>query len=478
MNSSSDKLGLFGLTNLVIGSIIGGGLFDLMRDMAQGAGPGAIMISWIIASIGTICLGLTFKNLTMKRPDLNAGMYSYAQAGFGKYMGFNSALGYWISNLLGDVGYTALLTSTVGFFLPNIFGNGQNWPSVILASVFLWATVIPILKGVNLASFMNDIITVAKLVPIVLFIIIMIIAFKWNIFTADFWSTPGNKFSLPLIATQVSSTLAVIFWCIDGVYSANVYASSAKKRSDVGKATILGVITVILIYALITLLSFGVMNRSHLAHLNQPAMGQVLKSVVGPWGAIVVNIGLVISLLGALLSWQKLTSALPQIAAENHVFPKFFAKTNQRGVQSNSLIITSIVTQVFIFSYLFAKDAYIASYTIASTGILIPLMLACLYQIKYTWEHRVDGRLDQKNLWIGIISTLFTVYGLISIAPQKIFGVSEILMIPVLFLIGIPMYWYLQKHDNRTKRICTLRESLVMIIIIGLAVGTIIKIIV
>lgn len=474
--SSDNKLGLVGLTCLVVGSIIGGGLFDLMRDMAKGAGAGAITISWVITAIGAMCLGLTFKNLTMERPDLDAGMYSYAQAGYGHYMGFNSALGYWLSNLLGDAGYAALLMSTFGYFLPKIFGNGQNWASVIIASACIWGVTIPILKGVKLASFMNDIITFAKLVPIVLFIVVMAMVFKWHIFTANFWSTPGDKFSWPLVGAQVSSTLAVIFWCIDGIYSANVYAASAKRRSDVGKATVLGTIIVVLIYALVTLLSFGTMNRAHLAHLSQPAMGQVLKSVIGPWGAIIVNVGLIISILGALLAWEMLTSAVPQIAAEKHDFPKLFAKKNRHGVQSNSLIITNIITQIFVFSYLFTKDAYIACYTIASTAILVPLILASMYQVKYTWHHRLNGKLDWQNFVIGLLSTAFTVYGLLSIVPQKIFGVSEVLMLFIFFALGIPMYWYLQKHDNHAKKVFTVPEFIIMSVILIVAIGTIVKI--
>lgn len=88
MKEHDGKLGLLELVGLVVGSIIGGGVFNLMHDMAVGAGAGAIIIGWVITAIGMVMLALTFQNLTMKRPDLDAGVYSYAEAGFGKYMGF------------------------------------------------------------------------------------------------------------------------------------------------------------------------------------------------------------------------------------------------------------------------------------------------------------------------------------------------------------------------------------------------------
>lgn len=99
-----------------MGSIIGGGVFNLMHDMSMKAGIGAILIGWIITCIGMLSLAFCFQNLTMQRPDLQAGIYSYAEAGFGKYMGFNAAWGYWLSVLLGNVSYATLLMSAMGYF--------------------------------------------------------------------------------------------------------------------------------------------------------------------------------------------------------------------------------------------------------------------------------------------------------------------------------------------------------------------------
>ena len=145
------KLGLFTLTALVVGSMIGGGAFNLASDMAKGAGAGAIIIGWVITGIGMIALGLSFQNLTVKRPDLDGGIFSYAKAGFGNFMGFNSAWGYWLSAWLGNVAYGTLLFSSLGYFFP-IFEGGQNVASIIGASVLLWCVHMLILRGVQSAS--------------------------------------------------------------------------------------------------------------------------------------------------------------------------------------------------------------------------------------------------------------------------------------------------------------------------------------
>ena len=131
------KLGLIPLVALVVGSIVGGGVFNLMTDMAKEASLGGIIIGWLVAGFGMAMLAFSFQNLTAKRPDLDAGIYSYAREGFGKYMGFNAAWGYWLAAWLGNVAYGTLLFSAVGYFF-SIFGDGQNLASVIGASVMLW----------------------------------------------------------------------------------------------------------------------------------------------------------------------------------------------------------------------------------------------------------------------------------------------------------------------------------------------------
>lgn len=159
------RLGLGALTALVVGSMIGGGAFNLAADLAQGANAGAILIGWGITGIGIIALGLSFQNLTMRRPDLDGGVYSYARAGFGQFVGFNSAWGYWLSAWLGNVAYATLLFSSVGYFFP-IFEGGQNIASIIGASIMLWLVHSLILRGIHEASMINIITTIAKLVPI------------------------------------------------------------------------------------------------------------------------------------------------------------------------------------------------------------------------------------------------------------------------------------------------------------------------
>src|SRR5262245_11280089 len=154
----SGKLTLLPLTALVVGSMIGGGVFNLPSDMSRGASPGAIVIGWIITGIGMLMLAFVYQALAVRKPDLNAGPYAYAKAGFGEYVGFNSAWGYWLSAFLGNVAYAVAIFSALSYFLP-VFGDGNNLPSIIGASICLWLIYALVLKGVKEAAFVNVITT-------------------------------------------------------------------------------------------------------------------------------------------------------------------------------------------------------------------------------------------------------------------------------------------------------------------------------
>ncbi|UQS85720.1 arginine-ornithine antiporter [Apilactobacillus apisilvae] len=462
MGNSAKKLNLYELIGLVVGSIIGGGVFNLMNDISANAGAGAVIIGWIITGIGMLSLALTFQNLTIKRPDLQAGVYSYAEAGFGRYMGFNSAWGYWLSVWLGNISYATLLMSALTYFFP-IFDNGHNLISFGVGSIFLWICHFLILRGIQSASFINTIITFTKLIPLFLFIVIMIIAFKLNVFTTDFWLMGNKPFNFSDVLGQVKSTMLVTVWVFSGIEGAVIFSGYAKKRKDVGRATVLGIVIVALIYMLVTLLSFGVMKQAQLSHLGQPAMAYLLQSLIGKWGAIIVNIGLIISVIGAWLSWTMFASEVPYEAAKVGTFPKTFAKENKNGAPINSLIFTNVLVEIFMVSFLVSSSAYHLFYSISSAAVLIPYAFSAFYQLKYSYlDDKTPSR--NKNLFVGIIASIYSFWLLYAA------GLNFMLLATILFAAGIPVYYYLQKFDNKESIVFNNIERFIAVILFIFAI--------
>ena len=296
--SQTQKFSLFALTAMVVGSMVGAGIFSLPRAFATATGPFGAIIAWIIAAGGMYFLARVFQALAERKPDLDAGVYAYAKAGFGDYLGFLSALGYFVSACLGNTFYWVLIKSTLGAFFP-IFGNGDTLAAVVISSICIWIFHFTVSRGVQQAAAINKIVTVAKVIPIIVFILILAVSFKGHYFAANFWG--GEGMPAASLFEQVRGTMLVTVFVFIGIEGASVYSRYARTRTDVGTATIFGFAGVTVLMVLVTLLSYAVLPRAEIAGLRQPSMATVLEAVVGHWGAIFVSIGLIVSVLGAYL---------------------------------------------------------------------------------------------------------------------------------------------------------------------------------
>lgn len=464
VDRTSDKLTLLPLVALVVGSMIGGGVFNLPSDMSRHASPGAIVVGWVITGIGMLMLAFVYQGLAVRKPKLNAGPYAYAKAGFGEFVGFNSAWGYWISAFLGNVAYAVAIFSALSHFLP-FFGEGNNLVSIVGASVCLWLIHSLVLNGVKQAAFVNIVTTVSKLVPICLFVIVGVVAFNWDKFHFDFWGQGGGGTEgLGSVVDQVKSTMLVTLWVFIGIEGASVYSSRAARRSDVGRATLLGFVGALAIYVLVSLLARGLMTQPELAGLKVPSMAGVFESAVGAWGAALINLGLIVSVGGAFLAWTLLCAEIPYVCGQDGTFPKWFAGENANGSPANSLWVTNGLIQIFLILSFFSKNAYNFFYFIASVAILPPYVFSGAYALKLALSGETYAPRDKsrnRDIAIGAIATIYGVW-LVYAA-----GLEYLLMCMVLFAPGILVY--MRARRERGARAFTPVETVIAAGILALA---------
>ncbi|MDO7901889.1 arginine-ornithine antiporter [Pseudomonas sp. K1(2024)] len=451
MSDAPGKLKLGALVALVVGSMIGGGIFSLPQNMAASAGVGAVLIGWAITAVGMLTLAFVFQTLANRKPDLDGGVYAYAKAGFGNYMGFSSAWGYWISAWLGNVGYFVLLFSTLGYFFP-IFGQGNTPAAIVGASLLLWGVHFLVLRGIKEAAFINLVTTVAKVVPLLLFALICLFAFKLDVFTADIWGLGSPD--LGGVMSQVRNMMLVTVWVFIGIEGASIFSSRAQKRADVGKATVIGFVTVLLFLVLVNVLSMGVMTQPELARLQNPSMAAVLEHVVGHWGALLISVGLIISLLGALLSWVLLCAEIMFAAAKDHTMPAFLRRENANHVPANALWLTNAMVQIFLVITLFSNSTYLSLIYLATSMILVPYLWSAAYAVLLavrgeTYAQALAER--RKDLAIGTIALLYAIW-LLYAGGVKYLLLSALLYAPgaILFAkarheVGQPIFSRLEK---------------------------------
>ena len=438
-------LSLAALTAIVVGSMIGSGIFALPSQMAVSAAPGPLLIGWVITGVGMLTLAFVFQTLATRKPDVDGGVYGYARAGFGNYIGFTSAFGYWVSAWVGNVAYLVLLFSTLGYFFPQ-FEGGATVPAIIGASVVLWIVHAMTLRGVQTAAFVNVVVTIAKVVPILVFIAIAAVGFKAGLFSADFWgkTTQIDGASLGDTMTQVKTMMLITVWVFIGIEGASVYSQRAAKRKDVGRATVLGFVGVLALLLMVNLLSYGLMVQAKLAGVPDPSMAGVLANEVGSWGAAFISVGLVVSLLGALIAWVLLCVEILRLPALEHVMPKALARENAHGAPANALWLTNLCVQALLLWTLANASTYTNLVYLATSLILLPYLWSAAYQVLLAirGETYKSGSGRVRDLVIGVVALGYAVWLVYA------GGWQYLLVAAMFYLIGTSLYLWARRESR------------------------------
>jgi len=345
VQDTKDKLSVPALTAMVVGSMVGAGVFQLPARFATQTGVYGALIAWAIAGLGMLTLAFVFQTLAVRKPDLDNGVYVYARTGFGIYPGFLSAVGFWASACAGNAFYWVLIMTTLSQLFPSLagwLGQGDTWPAFIVSVAAVWGYFLLIRRDVKEAAWINYIVTIAKLVPLALFLVLVIFFFDGEVFVGNLtggYDVPGGA-SLFL---QVQGTMLVTVFVFLGIEGASVYSRYAKRREDVGTATVLGFLGVLALFASISILSYGILPKAEIAALSQPSVGGVLEAAVGPWGGAFIRVGLIVSVLGAYLAWQLLAADVVFAAAKDNDMPRYFARLNSQQVPEHAVFWTSVL---------------------------------------------------------------------------------------------------------------------------------------
>src|SRR4051812_24269069 len=323
--AAPEKMSLPTLTAMVVGGMVGAGVFSLPARFGVATGILGSLIGWAVAGTGMLMLAFVFQSLAIRKPDLDSGVFIYAKAGFGDYVGFTSAIGFWASAVAGNTFYWVFITATIGGFFP-AFGDGDTVLAVGLGTVGVWFFHYLIARGVRDAAAINRIVTAFKILPILVFIVVLFFAFDAGVF-ADNWTATGYG-DLGSLDEQVRNTMLITTFVFIGIEGASVYSRYAKRREDVGRATVMGFLSVLSIFALVTLSSYSVVPQPELAATRQPSMVGVFQSVVGDWGEVFISVAVVVSVLGAYLAWTLMAAEVMYIPARQDDFPQFLGQEN------------------------------------------------------------------------------------------------------------------------------------------------------
>ncbi|MCD7135102.1 amino acid permease [Limosilactobacillus rudii] len=425
------KLNLFLLITLIVGTIIGGGIFNSPTDLILKANPLASLIAWLIGGLGILMLVLVFYKLSIIKPEMNGGIYTYAKEGFGNYVGFNSFWGYWMGAVFGNIAFISLFFKT----LNSMLGTHQLSPlwCFIGGSIILWGYTVIVWFGVHEASILNAAITILKILPLLLVVIVGIFAFQPHVFSVPDWSTVlAVNHHQASLSEQISSAMSTIVWCFVGIEAAVSMSRRAKQAKDVGKATVISFVIVLILYISISILPMGILPAKELSQASVPLAATLNHTALGAVGSLIIKGGLLISLLGALLSWFMIGPEIAYVTSYDKDMPRAFKLVNKHNVPGFALIVYTLIMQICLLVLLLPQlqTAYTVAYTLAATMTLVAYLLSALYGLKLAFNERL-------GLGFKIVASLASVYAVYMLIAS---GLEYVFASAIIFALGIPLF--------------------------------------
>ena len=333
-------LGLWASMALVIGNMIGSGIFLLPASLAPFGGIS--ILGWLFTAAGALFLALLFGRLASMAPKVG-GPYAYTRMGFGDFAGFWIAWGYWISVWTGNAALAVALVSYLQGVIPALAGN--HWLSALIAIGVIWLVTWINLLGIKQAGIFQVLTTILKLLPLVALVALGLFWVHWSHFTP--FNTSGTS---PFAA--VSAAAALTLWAFLGVESATIPADDVENPDrTIPRATVLGTLVTALVYILSFVAVMGIVPLAGLAKSSAP-YADAAGLVWGRWAFYAVGIGAVISCLGNLNGFTLIQGQVPMAAARDRLFPKAFGQMSKQGVPWFGVVISSaLVTLLLVFNY-------------------------------------------------------------------------------------------------------------------------------
>lgn len=436
-------LGLPSATALVIGSIIGTGVFTMPAVMAS-AGTSSIITLGVI-TLGALLLGLLFGQLTKRVPTVDGGMYAYSRHEFGDFAGYLTAWCYWITCWAGN----AAIVSSWVLYVESLFGiaNPSAWTNFGIALTGLWVPAAVNLAGVRQMAWFQNVTVVLKFVPL---LIVGVLGWFF-IDKANFGPFNASGGSL---YDGIGIAAGVALFSFIGVECASIAAARVKdSRRNVGRASVIGTAAAGLLYVAVTAAVMGLEPHGKLVNDGAPFVA-AFQTMFGHahWLAKLVAGTAVVSGIGALNGWTLVTAEMPFVAAKDGLFPKDFARESRAGVPWFGILVSTVVASALMgWSYMGGTGLKVFTYLVSLSvvTVAIPYFFSACAQFSYLLSGRrtVDGWALARNGAIAVTAMLFSLWVTFAAGYQAVYQAM------LLLLVGIPLYGFLKSRREASGQV-------------------------
>lgn len=432
--SGSKKLTLSMAIALVIGNMIGSGIFFLPSSL--GAYGGISIFGWLFTSTGALLLAIIFSRLSRILPNISGGPFVYAQQGFGDFPGFLVAWGYILSIWASNAAITVAFVSYLSVFVPILATS--NVLAAATGLMAIWFLTWLNTQTIRTAGALQLVTTVLKLIPLILISVVGIFYLNPDHFT-PFNVSQESSFS------AISATAALTLFAFLGFESATVPAEQVENaETTIPKATMIGTLITIVVYILGTVAVMGLISPASLQGSNAP-FADAAAVIWGPTGRYLVAGGVVISTFGALNGWTILQGQVPMAPARLKLFPKVFARQNVNGSPSVSLVVGSIIVSTLMLMN-FSKGmvkAFEFLILVTTTTVLVPYIFAAAAYGVFILQKKFGKTGNTMiQMILPILGFAYSVWAVSGSGQEPVYWGF------IMLLLGIPIYVYMKGQEK------------------------------
>lgn len=432
------SMGFWSCTALVVGNMVGSGVFLLPSSLA--AFGGLSLFGWLVSSTGAVILAFTFARLARLNPGAG-GPYAYTRDGFGSFAGYLCAWTYWKAAWIGNAAIAVTLVGYLRVFIPAL---ADPLLMVVTAIGAIWLCTLINLRGITAFAVVQNCLTALKLIPLLLVGIL-----GWFHFNPDYLTIPAPS-ELPNMgyAQAIATTAALTLWSFIGLESATVPADDVRDpKKTIPRATLFGTLAAASVYILSITAVQGLMPPEVLAKSTSP-FADAARILLGNWGYYLVAGGAVIACLGALNGWVLLQGQIPVAPARDGLFPESLGKLNKNGAPANGLLSSGLLVTALVMVDGHGELVEVFNVIIllgTMTGVVpYAFCTAALLQMLATKPESFSPRSRPQVLAIGCLGFLYSLWALYGTGEQAIFWGF------LVFMAGIPMYTWRQ-YRNRVQ---------------------------
>ena len=434
MSSNPQKIGLITTISLVVGNMIGVGIFVLPSALAS---YGSIsLLGWVFTAVGALILAKIFSNLSKIVVNKSGGSYAYTREAFGDFIGFLMAWGYWISCWVGNGAIAIAVVGALSFFFPELETNSLYQVSIGLGLmwIFTWINT----RGVKTSGKVQVVTTALKLLPLFFVIIVGVFYFKIENFPSFNLTGESDFETFPVVA-------ALTLYAFLGIECATIPAESVENPEvNIPKGTMIGAVLTAITYILGTVVLFGILPTDTLQESAAP-FAKAAKLIAGDFGGYFVAIGVIISGLGVMNGWILVTGQVPMATAKDNLFPKIFKRENKKGAPAIGLIIGSALSSIVLLMNFTEGlvDQFKIIVEITVFTALIPYFFTAAAYVLLLINDKVHIHSWAKTFVLGSLGMAFSLWAIYGSGRDTVFYGF------MLLISGIPLYLIMRWNQKK-----------------------------